>query len=168
MQRVMIIRGPGSGKSWLAHQIGVRQGLPVISIDDLLHDRDGHLRPAHEIDQAAGDAAKADRWVIEGGNSRTYAERAARADLVIRMTTPKWLRLLRVLVRGDASFNLVRWVLLYDRTFELRDKAAMQAASEHAHVLELGSARRVGEFLNGLSCPSGRGASPIGKGESVV
>jgi hypothetical protein len=168
MQRVMIIGGPGSGKSWLAHALGSRLGLPVIAIDGLLHDHHGQLRPAEEIDHAAESAAQGDRWVIEGGNSRTYAQRAARADLVIRMTTPKWIRLTRVLRRGGVSTGLLRWAVFYDGVFGERDRAVVRGASKRGVALELSSARRVRKFLDTLPCPTGRGASPIGKGESSV
>ncbi len=72
----MIVGGPGSGKTWLADVLGKRLGLPGYSVDDAIWDRYGHLRPAPEIDDIVCALPMQDSWIIEGGNTRTYAERA--------------------------------------------------------------------------------------------
>ena len=48
--RVMIIGGPGSGKSWLAARLAGCLELPVIAIDEMIHDDDGKVRSAELID----------------------------------------------------------------------------------------------------------------------
>lgn len=83
MDRVMVIGGPGSGKTWLAKELARCTGLPVIAIDDLVHDAAGQQRPPARIDADARAAADSSRWIIEGGNSRTYDYRAQRANCIV-------------------------------------------------------------------------------------
>lgn len=167
MQRIMIIGGPGSGKSWLARQIGERLGLPVVAIDALVHDASGRQRSDEAIDDAATAATLEDRWIIEGGNSRTYAVRLARADWLIRLRPPRLARLLRVVRRGGATRELLAWTWSYDRVFGPRDDA-MVAQADGRVVSDLRSGRAASALVAALPCPSGTPPSPISKGLNPV
>ena len=153
----MIIGGPGAGKSWLAAALSQRLDLPVIAIDDLVHDQSGRVRPDADIDADARRAALGERWIIEGGNTRTYRERLARADCVIRLRPGRLVRVWRVLRRGRASWSLLRWTWDYDRVFGARDGAVLAAAGD---VLDLRSAGAVREFLAGVGRTSGEPQHP--------
>lgn len=135
----------------MAAAMARRLDLPVIAIDTLLHDHEGRLRDAAAIDADARAAASGERWIIEGGNSRTYAERLARADCLIRLKPPRKVRLLRVMRRGGASVSLLRWTWKYDRVFGLRDDALIASAG-HIPVHDLRSATAVDAFLAALPC----------------
>lgn len=143
---IMIIGGPGSGKTWLARRLGARLDLPVFSVDDAVWDPDGVMRPADDIDTLVRDWAIEDRWIIEGGNSRTYADRARRAHAIIRLVPPRWLRFYRVLRRDGLRRERLRWTLRYDSVFGARDRDAMALGSATARCIEVRSA---GD-LNGL------------------
>lgn len=99
MKRVMIVGGPGSGKSTFAIALGDITGLPVFHMD-LIHHLAGWVeRPLQEkIPMANTIEAKA-KWIFEGGLSATYANRAARADTVIWLDLPLTVRLARILKR---------------------------------------------------------------------
>ncbi len=127
MHRIMLIGGPGAGKTWLGHALASQLGLPLFSVDDEVWDDARKLRPADEIDRRVRALAARPRWIIEGGNTRTYPERVARADLVIRLDPPLLLRALRVL-RRRPSRALFGACLGYDRLFGDRDAAALAAA----------------------------------------
>ena len=149
MQRVMIIGGPGSGKSWLAAKLSNRLQLPVIAIDALLHDPSGHLRPADAIDADARAATLGDRWIIEGGNTRTYAERLARADCLIRLRPHRVVRLWGVVRRGGATVPLLRWTWNYDRVFgPAEDRLLASAPAIPVH--DLRSRRAVRTWFESL------------------
>lgn len=99
MRRIMIVGQPGSGKSTLARDLGRLTGLPVVHIDHIHwmpgwveRPRDEKTRLCHEVE--AGEA-----WIFEGGHSATWANRLARADLLIWLDLPVGLRLWRVLRR---------------------------------------------------------------------
>ena len=99
MQRIMIIGAPGSGKSTLARAMGDRLGLPVYFMDHI-HWTPGWVErdPAEKTAMVREIIAK-DAWVFEGGHSTTYADRLARADLLIWLDLPTGLRVFRVIRR---------------------------------------------------------------------
>jgi adenylate kinase family enzyme len=166
MQRVMIIGGPGAGKSWLARHMGACLDVPVVAIDDFVHDGEGGQRSDAEIDADAIAAASSDRWIIEGGNTRTYQARLERADCVIRLKPSRLTRLWRVFRRGGASLSLLRWTWSYDAVFGSRDDAVVASALGQVGCHDLGSAQQVRDFLAVLHCPSGTTPSPMSKGQN--
>lgn len=153
MQRVMIIGGPGAGKSWLAREMARRLDLPVIAIDDFVWRTDGSLRAADEIDADAQQAATGAKWIIEGGNSRTYEARLARADMLVRLNPPRLIRIWRVMRRSGLRWKLLKWAWRYDAVFGVRDKAAADAVRAGAQMFELRSSRAVADFLRELGKP---------------
>ena len=99
MQRVMIVGQPGSGKSTLARKLGLRTGLPVVHIDTI-HWQPGWVeRSWDEKTQLCHEVEARDRWIFEGGHSTTWANRLARADLLIWIDRSAKLRFWRVLLR---------------------------------------------------------------------
>ncbi|MEM5584289.1 AAA family ATPase [Roseibium sp. AS2] len=100
MKRVMIVGAPGSGKSTLARALGKKTGLPVHHMDKIHHGPDWAARPEVEKDRLIREVHVLDRWIFEGGHSKTYKERAARADTFIWLDVPVGRRLFRVLRRS--------------------------------------------------------------------
>lgn len=156
--RIMIIGGPGSGKTWLARRLGARLDLPVFSVDDAVWDPDGVMRPADDIDTLVRDWAIEDRWIIEGGNSRTYADRVRRAHAIILLAPPRWLRFYRVLRRDGLRRERLRWTLRYDSVFGAKDRDAMALGRDTARCIEIRSAgdlnRLIGEGIENFQSNS--------------
>ena len=99
MQRVMVIGQPGSGKSTFARALGDATGLPVVHIDRIHWLPGWRERPAPEkLAMIAVEEAR-ERWIIEGGLSRSWANRSARADTIIHLDAPVMSRLWRVTAR---------------------------------------------------------------------
>ncbi len=108
MKRVMIVGAPGSGKSTLARLLGERTGLPVVHIDHI-HWKAGWIeRDREEKDRLTREVHARDTWIFEGGHSRTYDDRVTRADTLIWLDIPVWLRLWRVLRRTVAYLGQAR------------------------------------------------------------
>lgn len=108
MQRVMIIGQPGSGKSTLARHLGERTFLPVIHIDHI-HWKSGWVeRNAAEKTQMTLDVIKEPQWIFEGGHSKTFDQRLARADTLIWLDIPLALRVRRVLWRTAQYYGRTR------------------------------------------------------------
>jgi adenylate kinase family enzyme len=100
MRRVMIVGGPGSGKTTLAVELGRRTGLPVVHMDHI-HWTPGWIeRRAEEKDRLVWAAHRREAWILEGGHSRSYADRVAHADTLVWLDVPVGLRLWRVLRRA--------------------------------------------------------------------
>lgn len=108
MKRVMIVGQPGAGKSTLAREIGERTGLPVVHVD-LIHWMPGwQERPKPEKIAMARKVEAQERWVFEGGLSQTWDTRMARADTLIVLAFPLWLRAWRVLRRTLRDYGRSR------------------------------------------------------------
>lgn len=99
MKRVMIVGGPGSGKSTLARALGERMGLPVYHMDHIHWQENWVERPRDERWSLAAEVERQEAWVFEGGLSKTYTNRLARADTLIWLDLPVGLRLWRVTKR---------------------------------------------------------------------
>ncbi len=108
-KRIMIIGNPGSGKSTGARMIGAALNVPVFHMDrDVFwlpgwqeRDKADKLRQVQRI-------VAQDRWVIDGNNSSTFQLRADRADLLIWLDIPVWLRILRVIRRSISQRGQTR------------------------------------------------------------
>ena len=151
VSRVMIIGGPGSGKSWLGQQLSNLLGLPIYSIDEAVWDSNGNLRPEKTIDKLVLEQISNDRWIIEGGNSRTYAERARKADLIIRLNPPIWLRLVRILRRDGPKYSMLTWTIKYDKFFGAKDRTVLKSKEDPQNCIELRSNKDCKDFLSKLS-----------------
>jgi len=97
----MVIGNAGSGKSTAARMIGEKLGLPVFHMDREVYWLPGWVErdKADQVVQIERIVAK-DDWVLEGNNSKTFHLREARADLLIWLDIPLWLRLIRVIRRS--------------------------------------------------------------------
>lgn len=105
MRRVMIIGGPGSGKSTLARRIGARLGLPVTHLDQIYW-KPGWVFCEHdEVRDRLLALYAEDNWVIDGNYSITWPERLARADTLIFLDLPTWMRAPRVIRRTITGFG---------------------------------------------------------------
>lgn len=104
----MIVGGPGSGKSWMSRRLGAVSGLPVWHMDHI-HWLPGWVeRDRLEKDMLTREVHARDAWIFEGGHSRTYRERAARAQLLVWLDLPVGLRIRRVLWRAILHHGKVR------------------------------------------------------------
>ena len=141
----MIIGGPGAGKTWLGRRLAEKLALPLTHVDDHVWRPDRSIHSATETDRALTEIALGENWIIDGGNTRTYAIRAARADTIIWLTPPCWLRLLRVM-RRLPSFSLLWWAWKYDSVFGPADRA-VSGAGPHTTIHRLTTRRAVRDFL---------------------
>ncbi|RGP39312.1 AAA family ATPase [Pseudotabrizicola alkalilacus] len=99
MNRIMIVGQPGSGKSTLARALGEQSGLPVVHIDHI-HWMPGWIeRPRDEKTRLCHAAEAGEAWIFEGGHSATWTNRLARAEMLIWLDLPLWLRFGRVVWR---------------------------------------------------------------------
>ena len=100
MKRIMIVGGPGSGKSTMARWLGEQTGLPVQHMDHIHWMPNWVERPQADRLQIIRAVEESDRWIIEGGISVRYTERLERADLLVWLDLPVSVRLWRVMRRS--------------------------------------------------------------------
>ena len=169
MQRVMIIGQPGSGKSTLARKLGAHTGLPVIHIDKEVHWKPGWIeRPSAEKSALCAEIHARPQWIFEGGHSRTWPERLARADTLIWLDLPLRLRLWRVFYRTCRDYGRSRadlpencperfdpdfWRWIWNTRHTGKESAAhlFQSAPSHKTKHHLTSRRAVQRFLTSLT-----------------
>lgn len=99
MQRIVILGCSGSGKSTLARRLGDKLDLSVVHLDALFWEPGWVESEPQDFRDRVAQAVAGDRWVCDGGYSRTYDLRFPRADTVIWLDRPRWLCLWRVTLR---------------------------------------------------------------------
>lgn len=104
----MIIGQPGGGKSWLAAEMGRITKLPVVHIDHIHWQAGWVERSREEKTRLCREVHARDVWIFEGGHSVTWPERMARADTLIWIDAPLWLRYWRVLRRTFVNYGRTR------------------------------------------------------------
>lgn len=162
MQRIMIVGGPGSGKSALARALGRRTGLPVVHADPFYFRAGWEERPKPEVYALFEAAAAEPRWIIDGNHSKSWDGRAARADLILFLDMPRRLLMWRVIrrmqryrgrtrpdmapgcpERFDPTF--LRWTWGYHRNGRPKALALIAAHRQKSHHLR--GRRAVKAFL---------------------
>lgn len=167
MQRVMIVGQPGAGKSTLARELGDRTGLPVVHVD-MIHWMPGwRERPKDEKIVMAMARQAEPEWIFEGGLSATWDDRLARADTLIFLDFPLWLRSWRVFKRTVRDYGRTRvdlpegcperfdpefWKWIWETRKTGRDgmDQLVKSAPAGMRVFRLSSPRQVRGFLSGL------------------
>jgi adenylate kinase family enzyme len=101
--RIHILGGPGSGKTTLAARIAELQSLSHTDLDGLFWDNAAATyntrRDAMQRDQLLLQVAQQDRWVIEGVYHTWLSPSFERAEIIIILNPPVWLRHWRIVRR---------------------------------------------------------------------
>lgn len=98
-QRIHILGGPASGKSYLARCLGDSLGLPVCCLDDLFWDNAaatyGVRADPETRDREFRRFIEREHWVVEGVYHQWVDEGFARADAIVVLTPGVLLGLIR-------------------------------------------------------------------------
>jgi len=157
MARIVVLGCAGSGKSRLARLIGARDGVPVVSLDEIWQPNwTSDMTPAFRDTLArlhAGDA-----WVSDGNFAAvSFDIRLPRATLIVWLDRPRWLCALRAVRRalgGDSVHRLRKLpeALAFIRNFDrinrpLIEKLRMQHGPD-VPVMRLRNDAEVAQFLS--------------------
>lgn len=98
--RVVIVGANGAGKTWFVKRLAARLDLPVIHKDALALTTGWAQRPRTDVHAEILRLTAADAWVLEGGPSVLTAPVLARAQRVVWLDMPPFVRFCRVLWRS--------------------------------------------------------------------
>ncbi|MGL5447289.1 MAG: DNA topology modulation protein [Rhabdaerophilum sp.] len=102
MQRVLVVGGPGSGKSTFAHRLGAVANLPVVSLDALFWQPGWQESRRDEFQIKLEGVISEPQWIIDGNYlTSTGAPQLALADTIYWLDLP-------VLPRMIGIFNRTR------------------------------------------------------------
>ncbi len=166
MPRIMIIGQPGSGKSTLARRLGEATGIPIIHIDRIHWQPNWQERSQDEKTRLCLAAEAQEHWIFEGGHAATWANRVARADLLIWLDRAPALRFWRALkrtlkgrghtrpdlpdhcperLRNLPGFFRFMWTTRHSARNKMQQ--LVSTAPDHCRVVHLRSDRDVEAFL---------------------
>lgn len=164
MRRVLVVGGPGAGKTTFAARLAASLALPVIHLD--FH----FWRPGWKLpdlmewrDQVIALAALPE-WVMDGNYSNTYDIRMPRADSLIWLDHPRATCMRRVLLRILKGYGRTRpdlpdgcpekfdpKFIRFVWRFPVKNRPHITEGIErfwrHLRVTRLSNDREVGHFL---------------------
>jgi adenylate kinase family enzyme len=163
VERIAIVGCGGSGKSFVARELGRRLNVPVTHLDAVYYDGRWNPLPMEEFEARQRELVAAPRWVIDGNYNATLHVRLAAADTVIFMDLPTrtclWGIIARRLRYGKGqrpngvyhriSLGFLLYVLRYRRAMRPRVRAKLDRCD--AQVIRLTGRRRVRRFLDDVS-----------------
>ena len=176
MQRVSVVGSSGSGKTWVADQLGARLGVRHVELDAVFWQPGWTELPTEQLRQQVAAVLATDSWVIDGNyTSRLGTMVLDAADTVVWLDPPRRQLMaavvLRTLDRGlrrrelwngnresirnvarwKPEENIIRWAWVNHSGVRSRYEKLMENPA-YAHIawIRLRSRRAINTWLNGL------------------
>ncbi|MDX3435593.1 P-loop NTPase family protein [Streptomyces stelliscabiei] len=162
MKKVAIVGCGGSGKSYLARELGKILDAPVTHLDAAFYDDEWNALPMDKFTELQRDLVAKPRWVIDGNYNSTLQVRLEACDTVILMDVSTISALYGIFSRqlrhgaghkGNGVHNRIHWgVIKYVATYRCKMRPRVMAkidefASSRADVVLLTNRRQTRSWL---------------------
>ncbi len=104
-KKILIIGSAGSGKTTLSKQLNKKLSLPIIHLDKYYWRPNWQRVSDDEWEKTIKKFSNQKTWIMDGNYSKTIATRLQYADVVIFLDIPRYICLLRVILRRFKIFS---------------------------------------------------------------
>jgi adenylate kinase family enzyme len=161
VQKVAVVGCGGSGKTYVARQLGQILGVPVTHLDAVFYDDEWNELPREKFAAAQRDLVTRPAWVIDGNYNSTLEIRLRACDTVVFTDVSTITALRGILARqarhgaghhGNGVHNRIHWgviryVASYRRRMRPQVLAKISQHAAHAEFIPLTSRRAARRWL---------------------
>ena len=167
MQRILIIGGPGGGKSTLTRALSQKLDFPVTHLDQIWWTPGWINRDLEDYRARVTAIVNQGRWIIDGNYSNSFDLRMPRADTIVWVDQPRRICMRRILWRAlsqlgrtradvapgcperfDLEFFLYVWNFNHDSRPKIIEGLAEHG--DHAKLVYLKSDQEIARFIASL------------------
>ena len=125
IKKILIIGGPGCGKTTLSNKLSIDLNIPVYHLDSFQFDEDWTPTEKKTRDANILNIVSNEEWIIDGNYFSTLEKRIKEADLIIFLDFPIIIRLFRIILRyfkniGKERIEIPNCIEKFDLKFLLK------------------------------------------------